>query len=131
MEDVRGAAESVARSSYGRLVAYLSSRTRDVEAAEDALGDALLSALVTWPRDGVPLKPEAWLLTAARHRLIDQARHARVRAEHAETLHLLGAESAETEPPGELPDERLKLFFVCAHPAIDPAVHAPLMLQTV
>jgi len=131
MGDARQTAEAVARSSYGRLLAFLSSRTRDVAAAEDALSDALLSALVSWPRDGVPQKPEAWLLTAARHRLIDQARRSRVRTEHAETLRLLTAESERIEPPGDFPDERLKLFFVCAHPAIDLALHAPLMLQTV
>lgn len=131
MEEARRAVEAVARSSYGRLVAYLCSRTRDVAGAEDALGDALVSALASWPRDGVPRKPEAWLLTAARRRLLDQARRARVRAEHAETLRFLAAEPGPDEPQDGLPDERLKLFFVCAHPAIDPALHAPLMLQTV
>ena len=69
--DARQAAEAAARVSYGRLIAYLAARSRDVAAAEDALGDALLAALETWPRDGVPEKPEAWLLTAARRRLID------------------------------------------------------------
>ena len=73
---VERAVEEVARESYGRLVAFLSARTRDVAGAEDALGDALLSALTSWPRDGVPDKPEAWLLTAARHRLVDAARQA-------------------------------------------------------
>ena len=83
--------------SYGRLVAYLSARTRDVAAAEDALGDAFMAALRTWPRDGVPLTPEAWLLTTARRRLIDQARHQRVRADAAEALRLVIRES---EAPG-------------------------------
>ena len=80
MEDVHGAIEAVARESYGRLVAYLAARTRDVAAAEDALSEALLAALKTWQRDGVPQKPEAWLLASARRRLIDRARHERVRA---------------------------------------------------
>ncbi len=131
MKDAHRAVEEVARSSYGRLVAFLSSKTRDVTGAEDALGEALLAALTCWPREGVPEKPEAWLLAAARHRLIDQARHARVREEHAQALGLLAAEAGETRAPDEFPDERLKLFFVCAHPAIDPALHTPLMLQTV
>ena len=61
--------ERVARESYGRLVAYLSSHTRDVASAEDALSNALVAALKTWPRDGVPQNPEAWLLTTARHSL--------------------------------------------------------------
>ena len=131
MSDAQRAVEAVARESYGRLVAFLSARTRDVAGAEDALGDALLSALTTWPRDGVPEKPEAWLLTAARHRLVDAARKARVREEHASTVRLVLAEAGDMQPPGDFPDERLKLLFVCAHPALDPAVHTPLMLQTV
>src|SRR5215510_13626220 len=72
------AAELAARVSYGKLVAYLSAWSRDVAAAEDALGDAFLEALDTWPRAGVPAKPEAWLLTVARRQLIDSARHAKV-----------------------------------------------------
>jgi len=61
--------ERVARESYGRLVAYLSSQTRDVASAEDALSNALVAALKAWPGDGVPQNPEAWLLTAARRSL--------------------------------------------------------------
>jgi predicted RNA polymerase sigma factor len=130
VDDPHGVVELVARRSYGRLVAYLSARTRDVAAAEDALGDAFMAAMRTWPRDGVPLNPEAWLLTTARRRLIDQARHQRVRAEAAEALRLVIRET-EAETDGFFPDERLKLLFVCAHPAIDRAVHTPLMLQVV
>ncbi len=77
--DVHRAIEAVARHSYGRLVAYLASRTGDVAGAEDALGDALLAALTKWSNDGVPSSPEAWLLTTARNRLIDRSRHHRVR----------------------------------------------------
>ena len=120
--------ERVARESYGRLVAYLSSQTRDVASAEDALSDALVAALKTWPRDGVPQNPEGWLLTSARHSFIDLVRHQRVAEASQSTLLLLREEPRE----GTLfQDERLKLLFVCAHPAIDPAMHTPLMLQTV
>jgi predicted RNA polymerase sigma factor len=121
--------ERVARESYGRLVAYLSSHTRDVASAEDALSNALVAALVTWPQDGVPQNPEAWLLTAARHSLIDLVRHQQVAAASEPTLLLL-REPKEVILSG-FPDERLKLLFVCAHPAIDSAMHTPLMLQTV
>src|SRR5512138_407573 len=76
--DVTRAIEKVARESYGRLVAYLSVHTRDLAGAEDALSDALLKALTTWPRDGLPQNPEAWLLTTARRSLIDFFRHQRV-----------------------------------------------------
>jgi len=132
MEDARGTVEAVARSSYGRLLAYLSSATRDVADAEDALAEALVSALASWPVDGVPKQPDAWLLTAARHRLIDQARRRRVREEHQESLRRLGPDAAAPATDGDtFPDRRAELLFVCAHPAIDPALHTPLMLQTV
>ncbi len=129
--DACRAIEAVARESYGRLLAFVAARTRDVSAAEDALGDAFVAALTTWPRDGVPENPGAWLLTAARRRLIDQVRAGqRVTTASAHVLELVAERSATgTEEP--FPDERLNLMFVCAHPAIDSAVHTPLMLQTV
>jgi predicted RNA polymerase sigma factor len=123
--------ERVARESYGRLVAYLSSHTRDVGGAEDALSDALVAALETWPRDGVPQNPGAWLLTTARRSFIDLVRHRQVAEASEPTLALLSEESKDMTLSPEFPDERLKLLFVCAHPAIDPAMHTPLMLQTV
>jgi predicted RNA polymerase sigma factor len=130
-EDTHRTVERVARQSYGRLVAYLSSHTRDLASAEDALSSALVAALTTWPRDGVPQNPEAWLLTTARHSLIDLMRHQRVALASEPTLLLLGEEPKEMTLSAEFPDERLKLLFVCAHPAIDAAMHTPLMLQTV
>lgn len=130
--DAHTTIEQVVRASYGRLVAFLAARSRDVAAAEDALAEAFQAALITWPRTGVPEKPEAWLLVTARRRLIDAARHARVHAEAAPSLLAAAAEAQEmSERELEFPDERLKLMFVCAHPAIDPNVHTPLMLQTV
>jgi predicted RNA polymerase sigma factor len=122
--------ELVARASYGRLIAFLSARTGDVAGAEDALGGALLSALDTWLSDGVPQNPEGWLVTAARRRLIDGIRRERVRSERQPALALIAAESEATWPE-PVPDERLELLFVCAHPAIDPDISTPLMLQTV
>ncbi|MGB9206295.1 MAG: DUF6596 domain-containing protein [Terriglobales bacterium] len=128
---IRRTIERVARESYGRLVAYLSSHTRDVASAEDALSNTLVKALTTWPQDGVPQNPEAWLLTTARHSLIDYVRHQQVAEASEPTLLLLREDSKEMTLSTEFPDERLKLLFVCAHPAIDPAMHTPLMLQTV
>src|SRR6266568_309203 len=134
-EDIQSAVgrtiERVARESYGRLVAYLSVHTHDLASAEDALSEALVSALKAWPRDGLPQNPEAWLLTTARHSLIDVIRHQHVVLASEPTLALLKENSAEANLSTEFPDERLKLLFVCAHPAIDPAMHTPLMLQTV
>lgn len=123
--------ETVARRSYGKLVAFLAARTRDVAAAEDALSEAFVSALTDWPRNGCPSNPEAWLLTVARRKLIDVAR-SRSHGENAtRRLQLLaeGLEAAATE--AEIPDRRLALMFACAHPAIEPGVRAPLMLQVV
>jgi predicted RNA polymerase sigma factor len=130
-EDTHRTVERVARESYGRLVAYLSVHTHDPASAEDALSNALVSALNHWPQDGVPKNPEAWLLTAARHSLIDAIRHQKVVLESQPTLKFLTADSTETTLSTQFPDERLKLLFVCAHPAIDAAMHTPLMLQTV
>jgi RNA polymerase sigma-70 factor (ECF subfamily) len=126
------AIEAVARNSYGRLIAYIAARSGDVAAAEDALSDAIAAALERWPADGVPQKPEAWLLHAARNRIIDAARRDQVR-QNAETFLRQIAEEAQSVAVAQdqFPDERLKLLFVCAHPAIDPAVRTPLMLQTV
>jgi predicted RNA polymerase sigma factor len=129
-ENAHRTIERVARESYGRLVAYLSAQTRDVASAEDSLSNALVAALTSWPRDGVPQNPEAWLLTSARHSFIDLVRHRQVAEGGEPTLQLL-REEREVTVSAEFPDERLKLMFVCAHPAIDPAMHTPLMLQTV
>jgi len=127
-QDVRAAAEAAARNAYGRLLAYLASQTRNIAAAEDALADAFASALAAWPASDVPENPEAWLLTAARRKSLDARRHASVRAAAEPTLALM-AQRSETEMA--FPDERLKLLFVCAHPAIDAAARTPLMLQAV
>jgi predicted RNA polymerase sigma factor len=131
--DARRSAELAARNSYGRLIAYLTAQTRDVVAAEDALGDAFLAALKTWKESGVPKNPEAWLLVTARHRLIDMARRSHVQEKILDTfklneLEFLSEQSFDVET---FPDDRLKLLFICAHPAIDATIHTPLMLQTV
>lgn len=126
----RRAAEQAARLSYGRLLAYLAHRSRDVAAAEDALADALRAAVETWPRTGVPDRPDAWLLAAARRRLVDAARHAQTTALAGDALRLLAEERSVGTAPA-FPDERLRLLFACAHPALDAGAHTPLMLQTV
>jgi RNA polymerase sigma-70 factor (ECF subfamily) len=124
------AAEAAARTAYGRLIALLARDSRDIAAAEDALADALARALARWPEDGVPASPEAWLLTVARRQLgHGRARAATVLAA-APALALLDDERADA-PEADFPDERLKLLFVCTHPAITARVQAPLMLQVV
>jgi RNA polymerase sigma-70 factor (ECF subfamily) len=122
-------AERVARDSYGRLLALLAARTRDVAAAEDALAEAFAAALTAWPRSGAPDNPEAWLFAAARRKLIDAARRARTAAAgEAEILRGIEELEAESKGPG---DHRLGLMFACTHPAIDENARTPLMLQAV
>jgi RNA polymerase sigma-70 factor (ECF subfamily) len=130
-ETARAAAEAVARNSYGKLVAFLAARTGDVASAEDALSDAFTAALHDWPEAGVPDRPEAWLIVVARRKLVDAARRRRRGAEDADYLRLLAAELEAAAGETRRPDKRLALMFACAHPAIDPVIRAPLILQTI
>ena len=123
-------AEAAARSSYGKLVAILASRTRDIAAAEDALADAFAAALTQWPRDGIPANPIGWLMTVAR-RSIGRAAGRRRTAEAAESVLRMLDDERDEAKPDSFGDDRLALMFVCAHPAIDGEAQAPLMLQTV
>jgi RNA polymerase sigma-70 factor (ECF subfamily) len=128
----RNAIEAVARDSYGRLVAYIAARTGDIADAQDALSEALVAALETWPGTGVPDKPEAWLMRVAHNRVIDASRRAQTRQDAEPALRLFAeAAGVDTTMQESFPDERLKLLFVCAHPAIDVAARTPLMLQVV
>jgi len=123
------AAAGAARQSYGRLLALLAASTRDIALAEDALADAFERALRTWPIIGVPENPQGWLLTVARNRIRDLFASAAVRTAAPLDLHV--AATLDDPDPDAIPDRRLELLFACAHPAIDPAVHTPLMLQVV
>ncbi|MES1197038.1 MAG: DUF6596 domain-containing protein [Pseudomonadota bacterium] len=124
-------AERVARESYGRLLALLVARTRDVTAAEDALAEAFAAALRVWPQVGAPQRPEAWLFAAAKRKLIDVARRARtVRAGEAQVLFDI-EEMEAGMGQAHTPDHRLGLMFACAHPEIEESARTPLMLQTV
>lgn len=124
----RDTADAVARRSYGKLVAFLAGRTRDVAAAEDALSEAFASALASWPVSGCPTNPEAWLLSVARRKAIDASRRRATGERLAVELQVL---SGVPEELSDIPDQRLALLFACAHPALDSSVRAPLMLQAV
>jgi len=124
-------AEAVARRSYGKLIAFLAARTRDVAGAEDALSEAFASALASWPATGVPQNPEAWLLTAARRKMIDAMRLQRTQDGTADHLVLLAELTEGEDKRSVIPDDRLALMFACAHPAIELGVRAPLMLQVI
>ncbi len=127
----RAAADTAARTAYGRLLAILARRSGDLATAEDALADAFARALEVWPSSGVPDRPEAWLLTTARRRLIDLARRTAVRTRAEPELAVLMDRIAETLETGAPPDERLALLLACASPKIDADLHTPLMLQMV
>ena len=127
-----GAAERAARDSYGRLVAFLAARTRDVAGAEDALGEAFAAALRLWPVDGVPDNPDAWLLTVARRRQVDAIRRRQTRTAGEDHVKLIADEIEEAaSTPEASPDRRLALMFACAHPDIERGMRAPLILQTI
>lgn len=126
------AAEQAARGSRARLVALLAAASGDVALAEDAVATAFQQALTRWPSTGVPDNPEGWLLTVARNHQRDTWRSAAHRRRAA--LGDASGDATATSPlddvePDAIPDERLALLFVCAHPAIDEAVRTPLMLQ--
>ena len=123
------AAEAAARQSYGRLLSWLAWQWRDVAAAEDALASALEKALRHWPAEGVPAAPDAWLLAVARRELLMAAR--RQRLHDSPEVQALLADEPQVDSAPALPDSRLKLLFVCAHPAIDAALRPALMLQVV
>ena len=127
------AAETAARHSYGKLVAFLSRRTRDVAAAQDALSAAFEAALRQWPVQGVPASPEAWLMAVAKRQAIDAQRRTATSDAATDDLLLLTPMSTEDKDDAgrAIPDDRLALLFACAHPAIEHSVRAPLMLQTV
>jgi RNA polymerase sigma-70 factor (ECF subfamily) len=134
-DDARRTADAVARRSYGKLVAFLAARTRDVAAAEDALAEAFAAALIDWPANGCPKNPEGWLLTVARRKLIDSVRRRQTGEAASTQLQILaeGLEdaAAQAERDMQIPDKRLALLFARAHPAIEAGIRAPLMLQVV
>jgi RNA polymerase sigma-70 factor (ECF subfamily) len=123
-------AATAARHSYGKLVAFLAARSFNVAAAEDALSEAFAAALEDWPVKGCPDNPEAWLLTVARRKLIDSVRRHKNEAP-PEDYEFAEETVANADAQAEIPDRRLGLMFACAHPAIDAAIRAPLMLQAV
>lgn len=124
-------ADAVARQSYGKLVAFLAARTRDVAAAEDALSEAFVAALADWPVNGCPANPEAWLLTVARRKMIDVFRGERRHEMASDQLQIMAEGLEVAAAASEIPDQRLGLMFACAHPAIDAGVRTPLILQVV
>lgn len=136
------ALDAVAREQWGRILSALIASTRRLDLAEDALGDAVARAAERWPRDGVPDAPDAWLLTTARRRVIDVTRSEAVALRRRPELvveerdrdsagSVTASHRAEERAVAEIPDDRMRLLFLCAHPALDAAARAALSLRLV
>ncbi|TCC60148.1 RNA polymerase sigma factor [Kribbella pittospori] len=122
--------EEVFREERGRLLAALARRFGDLDLAEEVTSEAIEAALVRWPVDGVPPNPGGWLMTTARRKAVDRLRRDQV---YAAKLAVLQVEADRADPvpspDGALPDERLELFFTCAHPALAAEDRGALTLR--
>jgi len=115
---------------WGRVVATLVRVTGDWALAEDAAQDAFAAATVTWPRDGVPTRPGAWLTTVARNRALDRLRRAGREARLLDGLATDAGEEERDVEPDDVPDDRLRLIFTCCHPALPMEARVALTLRT-
>jgi RNA polymerase sigma-70 factor (ECF subfamily) len=123
-----GAVERVFREEYGRLIAALVRRFGDIDIAEEAAGEALVTALEKWPEDGVPANPGGWLTVTAGNRAIDRIRREKLRdAKHQAALMI--TDDTPHEPTGVVEDDRLRLLFTCCHPALAPEARVALTLR--
>jgi RNA polymerase sigma-70 factor (ECF subfamily) len=128
-DQVRAAVDAAYREEWGQVVATLIGLTGDWDLAEDCAQDAFAAALATWPRDGVPRRPGAWLTTTARNRATDRLRRDAVGAAKLRELAVL-ARDPDEPPTEEIPDERLRLIFTCCHPALAFSHRVALTLRT-
>ncbi|MCW2755999.1 MAG: polymerase, sigma subunit, family [Marmoricola sp.] len=119
---------AIVRAEHGRVVATLIRRLGDIDLAEDAVAEALLAALERWPVDGLPPNPGAWLTTTAGNKAIDRIRREGKRdAKHTEAFMLI--DDTAPEPSGPVTDDRLRLIFICCHPALAPENRVALTLR--
>lgn len=125
--EVRAAVAAAYRDEWGQIVATLIGLTRDWDLAEDCAQEAFAAALTTWPRDGIPKRPGAWLTTTARNRATDRLRRDSVGRTKLRQLAVLARDPTE---PFEIPDERLRLIFTCCHPALPFEARVALTLRT-
>ncbi len=120
----------LAREDRGRLLAALIARLKNFSLAEEALQEAMISAMAHWSRNGIPDKPQNWLLQVAHRKAIDQLRQKNSQARIGGELALLAVDEAHDEEPELIPDERLRLIFTCCHPAIERKSQIALTLRT-
>ncbi|WP_433186046.1 RNA polymerase sigma factor [Actinoallomurus sp. CA-150999] len=128
-DQVRAAVDAAYRDEWGQVVATLIGSTGDWDLAEECAQDAFATALETWPRDGIPRRPGAWLTTTARNRATDRLRRDAAGAAKLRQLAVL-ARDPGTPPVDEIPDERLRLIFTCCHPALPFPARVALTLRT-
>ncbi|WP_280306950.1 RNA polymerase sigma factor [Nocardia neocaledoniensis] len=126
---VRAAVAAAYRDEWGQVVATLIGYTGDWDLAEDCAQEAFAAALTTWPRDGVPSRPGAWLTTTARNRATDRLRRDTAAAAKLRQLAVLARDPLEP-PTDSIPDERLRLIFTCCHPALPFPARVALTLRT-
>jgi RNA polymerase sigma-70 factor, ECF subfamily len=128
MPNGAAAVERVFREEYGRLIASLVRRFGEIDLAEEAAGEALVTALEKWPATGVPPNPGGWLTTTAGNRAIDRIRREKLRdAKHQAAL--MSFDDTPHEPTGPVEDDRLRLIFTCCHPALAPEARIALTLR--
>ncbi len=129
--DLAHTLHSVIAEDRGRLLSALIRELRDFQLAEDCLQDAAEAALLHWRKNGVPARPEAWLLRVARRKAIDRFRRARRFRDREADLAILARadEVAASDPPPDIPDQRLRLIFTCCHPALEPKTQVALTLR--
>ena len=128
---INKAIEEVLRRDRGRLMAGLTSRLRDIEVAEDALQEALISAMSHWGRSGLPNSPIGWLMKVALNKGIDRARAVKRENQKADELMLIKPTQIETIDETPIPDDRLGLIFACCHPSLEEKTRVALTLRTV
>ncbi|GAB3981224.1 sigma-70 family RNA polymerase sigma factor [Actinoallomurus acanthiterrae] len=128
-DQVRAAVDAAYRDEWGQVVATLIGSTGDWDLAEECAQDAFAAALESWPRDGVPRRPGAWLTTTARNRATDRLRRDAAGTAKLRQLAVL-ARDPGTPPVDEIPDERLRLIFTCCHPALPFPARVALTLRT-
>lgn len=124
------ALDNLVRNDRGRLMAALISRLGSFQLAEEALQDAMVSAVSHWGRNGVPHSPQGWLLQAAYRKAVDRIRQSRSEVRKIDDFRPLVPDEA-AEGPHDIPDERLRLIFTCCHPALEPKSQIALTLRTI
>src|SRR5262249_55896180 len=133
---VESVAESVFRQESGRIIASLIRISGSFDRAEEAMQEAFLSALASWPQKGIPENPGAWITTAAHRKLIDALRREQTRREKQDSLQyetdvaVANFDGQVEEESMHFPDDRLRLIFTCCHPALNAEAQVALTLRT-